>query len=85
MNDERVIEEAPLAKQRARYPWSRALMMVVIYGALMIFLWHFPTSGGRTFFQGIFRAFLHIGAGLVLVGITALFLFFFPFPSSSAA
>lgn len=79
-NDERVIEEATLVDKEPRYPWLRALMMVVLYGALMIFLWNFPTAGGRAFFQDLFRAFLYIGVGLVLVGITALFLFLFPFP-----
>jgi hypothetical protein len=79
--DEHFIEDATIGEKKQRYPWLRALMMVVLYGALMIFLWHFPTEGGRAFFQDLFRAFLYIGVGLVLVGITALFLLLFPFPA----
>ena len=63
-----------------RYPWARALMIIVLYGALLIFLWHFPTPGGRAFFQAIFRGFLYIFAGLALVVVTVVFFLFFPLP-----
>lgn len=63
------------------YPWARALLVIVLYGALLVFLWHFPTAGGRQFFQGLFRGFLYVIAGLVLVGITLLFLIFLPLPA----
>ncbi len=63
------------------YPWARALLVVVLYGALLVFLWHFPTEGGRTFFQGLFRGFLYVLAGLALVGITLLFFIFLPLPA----
>jgi hypothetical protein len=63
-----------------RYPWARALMIVVLYGALLVFLWHFPTPGGRTFFQALFKGFLYVIAGLALVGVTVVFFLFFPIP-----
>lgn len=63
-----------------RYPWARALMVFVLYGALLVFLWHFPTSGGRAFFQAVFKGFLYIFAGLALIAVTVVFLFFFPIP-----
>jgi len=63
-----------------RYPWARALMVVVLYGALLVFLWHFPTSGGRAFFQTLFKGFLYVIAGLGLVAVTAIFFLFFPLP-----
>lgn len=55
-------------------------MIVVLYGALLVFLWHFPTAGGRAFFQALFKGFLYILAGLALVGITVVFFMFFPVP-----
>lgn len=63
-----------------RYPWARALMIVVLYGALLVFLWHFPTPGGRAFFQALFKGFLYVFAGLALIGITVIFFLFFPIP-----
>ena len=63
-----------------RYPWARALMLVVLYGALLVFLWHFPTPGGRAFFQTLFKGFLYVIAGLALVAVTAIFVLFFPLP-----
>ena len=63
-----------------RYPWARALMIVVLYGALLVFLWHFPTPGGRAFFQTLFKGFLYVLAGLALVGVTVIFFLFFPIP-----
>ncbi|MEJ5308628.1 MAG: hypothetical protein WHX52_02565 [Anaerolineae bacterium] len=63
-----------------RYPWARALMIVVLYGAMLVFLWHFPTPGGRAFFQTLFRGFLYILAGLALIGVTIVFFLFFPIP-----
>jgi hypothetical protein len=65
---------------RMPYPWARALMIVVLYGALMIFLWLFPTPGGQAFFQRLFTGFLYIFAGLLLVGVTLLAILMFPFP-----
>lgn len=64
-----------------RYPWARALLVVVLYGALLVFLWHFPTEGGRTFFQSLFKGFLYVLAALALVGITLLFFIFLPLPA----
>ncbi|HNT73760.1 MAG TPA: hypothetical protein PKH77_01940 [Anaerolineae bacterium] len=64
-----------------RYPWARALLVIVLYGALLVFLWHFPTEGGRVFFQDLFRGFLYVIAGLLLVGITLLFFVFLPLPA----
>jgi hypothetical protein len=73
--------EKPSTEQKPyRYPWARALMIVVLYGALLVFLWHFPTSGGRAFFQTLFRGLLYVLAGLGLVGVTAIFFLFFPIP-----
>jgi hypothetical protein len=63
-----------------RYPWARALMIVVLYGALLVFLWHFPTPGGRAFFQALFKGFLYVLAGLALIGVTVIFFLFFPIP-----
>ena len=54
------------------YPWARSLMLVVLYVALMVFLWHFPTTGGRAFFRGLFRGLLTVVAGLAVVGVTLL-------------
>jgi len=72
------------AEQKAyRYPWARALMLVVLYGALLVFLWHFPTSGGRAFFQSLFKGFLYVIAGLALIAVTAIFFLFFPLPPVS--
>ncbi|HQE92722.1 MAG TPA: hypothetical protein PLH19_08230 [Anaerolineae bacterium] len=62
------------------YPWARALMVLVLYGALLVFLWHFPTPGGRAFFQTLFRGFLYVLAGLGLVAVTVIFFLFFPLP-----
>ncbi len=62
------------------YPWARALMIVVLYGALLVFLWHFPTEGGRAFFQTLMRGFLYILAGLALLVVTFIFFLLFPLP-----
>lgn len=70
----------PMDEKTYRYPWARALMIVVLYGALLVFLWHFPTPGGRAFFQSIFRGFLYIFVGLALVAVTGVFFLFFPLP-----
>jgi len=56
-------------------------MIIVLYGALLIFLWHFPIPAVATFFRNLMRGFLYIFAGLGLVLITFLVLLFFPFPS----
>ena len=73
--------EKPSTEQKPyRYPWARALMLVVLYGALLIFLWHFPTPGGRAFFQTLFKGFLYVIAGLALVAITVVFFLLFPIP-----
>lgn len=62
-----------------RYPWLRTLFLLVLYAALLIFLWYFPTETGRRFFRTLFEGFLYVGAGLVLVGITfLLFVFIMP-------
>ena len=73
-------DRTPMDEKPYRYPWARALMIVVLYGALLVFLWHFPTSGGRAFFQTLFQGFLYILAGLALVGVTVVFFMFFPLP-----
>ncbi|HOU14240.1 MAG TPA: hypothetical protein PKZ84_14115 [Anaerolineae bacterium] len=75
------METHPTTDEKSyHYPWARALMIVVLYGALLIFLWHFPTPGGRAFFQALFRGFLYIFAGLALVLVTIIFFMFFPLP-----
>ncbi|HOT90027.1 MAG TPA: hypothetical protein PLJ78_01590 [Anaerolineae bacterium] len=60
-------------------------MIIVLYGALLVFLWHFPTPGGRAFFQSLFRGFLYILAGLALVIVTFIFFLFFPLPPQRAS
>jgi hypothetical protein len=55
-------------------------MILVLYGALLVFLWHFPIPAVETFFRNLMRGFLYILAGLVLVLITVLVFLFFPFP-----
>jgi hypothetical protein len=73
--------EKPSTEQKAyRYPWARALMIIVLYGALLVFLWHFPTPGGRAFFQALFKGILYVLAGLALVAVTVVFFLFFPLP-----
>lgn len=74
------MEKSSTEQKVYRYPWARALMLVVLYGALLIFLWHFPTPGGRAFFQALFKGFLYVIAGLALIGVTAIFFLFFPLP-----
>ncbi len=75
------MENHPTTDEKSyHYPWARALMIVVLYGALLVFLWHFPTPGGRAFFQALFRGFLYIFAGLAFVAITIIFFLFFPLP-----
>lgn len=75
MND---LEEKPY-----RYPWERALLVVVLYGSLLIFLWYFPTEGGRAFFQILFRGVFYALAGVLLLAITFVFFLFFPLPPAS--
>ena len=58
------------------YPWLRTVMIIVVYGALMVFLWHFPSTGGRTFFRTLFRGLLYVFAGVGVVGVTLLLLLF---------
>lgn len=74
------MEKSSTEQKMYRYPWARALMIVVLYGALLIFLWHFPTPGGRAFFQALFKGFLYVIAGLALVAVTVVFFLFFPLP-----
>lgn len=74
------MEKSSTEQKAYRYPWARALMIVVLYGALLVFLWHFPTPGGRAFFQTLFKGFLYVIAGLVLVAITIIFFLLFPIP-----
>ncbi len=73
-------QQPDIEGKSSHYPWARALMMVVLYGALLVFLWHFPTPGGRIFFQNLFRGFLYVLAGLALVIVTIVFLLFLPLP-----
>jgi hypothetical protein len=74
------MEKSSAEQKTYHYPWARALMLVVLYGALLVFLWHFPTPGGRAFFQTLFKGFLYVIAGLALVAVTAIFVLFFPLP-----
>lgn len=74
------MEKSSTETKAYRYPWARALMIVVLYGALLVFLWHFPTPGGRAFFQTLFKGFLYVIAGLGVVAVTAIFFLFFPLP-----
>lgn len=74
------MEKSSTEQKTYRYPWARALMIVVLYGALLVFLWHFPTPGGRAFFQALFKGFLYVLAGLALIGVTIVFFLFFPIP-----
>ncbi len=62
------------------YPWAKALMIIVLYGALLVFLWHFPIPAVETFFRNVMRGFLYIFAGLVLILLTILAFLFFPIP-----
>ena len=68
-------------QERRGYPWAKALMIIVLYGALLVFLWHFPIPAVETFFRNVMRGFLYIFAGLGLVLITFITLLLFPFPS----
>ena len=77
------MEKSSTEQKAYRYPWARALMFVVLYGALLVFLWHFPTPGARAFFQTLFKGFLYVIAGLALVAVTAIFFLFFPLPPVS--
>ncbi len=62
-----------------RYPWLRNLFLLVLYVALLIFLWHFPLEGARLFFRVLMRGFLYLIAGLILAGGSVLlFLLFAP-------
>ncbi len=62
-----------------RYPWLRNLFFVVLYAAILIFLWHFPTEGGRQFFQKLLWGIVYILAGLAVVGGAVLvFMFILP-------
>ena len=70
----------PEEQERHGYPWAKALMILVLYGALLVFLWHFPIPVAETFFRNLMRGFLYILAGLVLILITVLAFLFFPFP-----
>ena len=67
--------------ENEHYPWARALMIIVLYGALLIFLWYFPTEGGREFFQKLFNGFLYGLAALVLIAVTVVVFLSFPIPS----
>jgi len=66
--------------ENERYPWARALMIIVLYGALLIFLWHFPTEGGQEFFQKLFVGFVYGLVALLLLVITLVGLLLFPVP-----
>jgi hypothetical protein len=64
------------AEGEYHYPWLRTVMLIVVYGALMVFLWHFPSEGGRTFFRTLFRGLLYVLAGVGVVGVTLVLLLF---------
>jgi hypothetical protein len=53
-----------------RYPWARSLFLVVLYAALIVFLWFFPLPALQSFFQRLLMGFLYAGAALVIVIIT---------------
>jgi hypothetical protein len=55
-----------------RYPWIRNLFFVVLYVALLIFLWHFPAPAVRAFMRNLLQGLLYLLAGLALVGISVL-------------
>ncbi|MGC9399625.1 MAG: hypothetical protein ACP5HM_10880 [Anaerolineae bacterium] len=57
-----------------RYPWLRNLFLLVVYVALIIFLWNFPGEGVKVFFRNLLGGILYLLAGLVLVGLTLLLL-----------
>ena len=61
-------EELDQEIENLRYPWLRNLFFVVLYAAILIFLWHFPTEGGRQFFQNLLWGIVYILAGLAVVG-----------------
>ena len=65
-------EDFEQGNEAQHYPWLRNLFFVVLYVAILIFLWHFPTEGGRQFFQNLLRGIVYILAGLAVVGSAVL-------------
>ncbi len=68
--------------ERPRYPWERALLLVVLYGALLVFLWYFPSEGGRTYFRTLLQGLLYFCGGTVLIAISLLLVLVIVLPAS---
>ncbi len=58
--------------ESSSYPWMRSILLLLLYGAAMVFLWNFPEAGGREFFRTLMHGFVYVLAGLVILGITVL-------------
>ncbi|MGC9348358.1 MAG: hypothetical protein ACP5JG_09500 [Anaerolineae bacterium] len=67
-------------RPRKPYPWARALLIVVLYVSLLLFLWHFPTAAVRTFFRNLIEGFAYVIAGIALIGLTVGAFFLIPPP-----
>jgi hypothetical protein len=67
-------------RPRKPYPWARALLVIVLYISLLLFLWHFPTNGVRLFFRNLIAGFGYVVAGLALIGLTVGVFFLIPPP-----
>jgi hypothetical protein len=74
------LDQKSEAQAPYRYPWARALMILVLYGALLVFLWHFPTPGIRSFFRNLLGGVLYLLAGVGLLIVTFIFVMLFPLP-----
>ncbi len=59
-----------------RYPWARSLFLIVVYVALLLFLWYLPWEGPRLFFQKLMMGFVYGLAALLLIGVTLLVILF---------
>jgi hypothetical protein len=67
-------------RPRKPYPWARALLILVLYVSLLLFLWHFPIPAVRTFFRNLVEGFAYVIAGVALIGLTVGAFFLIPPP-----
>ncbi len=78
--------ETETTQSKRRYPFLRALLVLIAYGGFLALLWFFPVASVRPFFQTLLRGFGYFLAGCVLFLITLLvFILSLPSGESGAA
>lgn len=73
----------PNPQAQRSYPWARALLVLVLYISLILFLWHFPVQSIRHVFRNLLTGLGYILLGFVFVSLTFVALLLIPSPAAA--